>query len=513
MRTRTAVLAIVAFVLVATASAVLAVRMAARAIDETASVQAAEAPEIARLYIAKYGSLGAAAPTIVKRVTRNGLRVSLLDFKTGTWYNIRGRMPGRRGLRGPDVDAGPGGGSGATPNAGSGAAAAANRGGFGGPGGPDGFADGPGGGGAQGGPRRADWLAIIVAMMAGDTVHHTRIPGGLIAIFPDAEQILRVLRTIALALAFVCICSGAVLWLYVRGVNRAALRPLHETTIALHHLALRDFSPRTIMAGGGSAYDELARTYNAAVEAVSSAFAERRAAEIEMQRFIADAGHELRTPLTIVMGYLDIIDGGALADPNVAERITTGMRTEATRMRKLVDKLIILARMETPSDTDVRSNIDVVSLAQRVVESLEPLATQPIDVAGVPFAHVFASEDDVAEALTNIVENGLKYAPLSPIKITIERTGKRIVIAVTDRGPGMSTEEQRNAFERFYRGEKRGEVSGSGLGLAIAKRAIERAQGTISVTSVVGSGTTFTIELPELPISVGEPRPSQLAHR
>jgi len=501
MKSRAAVAGIVIVVLVATLGALLTVRMTARAIDETAAVQAAEAPEIARLYVAKYGSLAAAAPTIVKRVTRTGLRVTLLDFKTDTWYGPQGELRRPRELRpGPSNGGGP---PGFLP---------------GGPGlgGPAGFGDGPGGGpgpAGDAGPRRSNWAGIYVASLAGETVHRVRVTDGEITIFPEPAPLLAVLRTVAFALGFVVACSIAFLWLYVRGVRRAALRPLHETTLALRQLAQRDFSPRTIMAGEGSAYDDLAHTYNAAVEAVSSAFAERRAAESEMQRFIADAGHELRTPLTIVMGYLDIIDGGALADPKVAGRITAGMRTEATRMRKLIDKLIILARMETPSELDIRSNIDVVSLVARVIESLEPLTTQAIEVSGAPFAHVFVNEDDLAEALTNIIENGLKYAPQSNLEVRIERTAERIAIAVSDRGPGMTSDEQRNAFERFYRGDKRGEVSGSGLGLAIAKRAIERSRGTIRLESVAGAGTTFTIELPEMPISLTDARKSNLAHR
>jgi signal transduction histidine kinase len=168
--------------------------------------------------------------------------------------------------------------------------------------------------------------------------------------------------------------------------------------------------------------------------------------------------------------------------------------------------------METPSDVDTRSNIDVVTLAHRVIEALEPLTSVPINVTGVPFAHVYANEDDIAEALTNIIENALKYAPGSPIAVTIARTDDRIVVTIADRGPGMTSEEARNAFERFYRGETRGEVSGSGLGLAIAKRGVERARGTIRLHSTPGAGTTFIIELPEMPIAVDDPRTSRLAH-
>jgi signal transduction histidine kinase len=126
---------------------------------------------------------------------------------------------------------------------------------------------------------------------------------------------------------------------------------------------------------------------------------------------------------------------------------------------------------------------------------------------------VLVNEDELAEALTNIIENGLKYAPLSPIAIGVSRKAGTVVIEIADRGPGMTTDEQRNAFERFYRGEKRGEVSGSGLGLAIAKRAIERSRGSIRLRSVPSSGTTFTIELPASETVATDPRPVHMAHR
>jgi signal transduction histidine kinase len=520
MRSRAVVAAVIAFVLVATASAVFAVRLSAHALDDTAAVQAAEAPEIARIYIAKFGSLAAAAPTIAQHVMRSGLRVVVFDRHSGRWYNAAGAVSGpRSGLHafGPrgfdafDAQGAPAPQSGLEPP--DEHAALGNPPGT--PPGPPtgGFGDGPGpppGGGAI---HRGDRLGFFAVLLAGETAHRVRLSGGEIIVAAEPDAILGMVRTAALALLIVFAFSGTILWLYVRGVRRAALRPLHETTLALQRLAQRDFSPRTIMAGEGGAYDELARAYNAAVEAVASAFAERRAAESEMQRFIADAGHEMRTPLTIVMGYLDIIEGGALADPAIAARITGGMRTEATRMRRLIDKLIILARMETPSDFDARSDIDLVSLVQRVIESLEPLAQRPIDVDGLSFAHVYANEDDLAEALTNIIENAIKYAPQSPVSVRVLKADERILVEVADRGPGMTTDEARNAFERFYRGEKRGEVSGSGLGLAIAKRAVERSRGTIRLESVLGGGTTFTIEIPESPLAVGGPRPPSFARR
>jgi len=82
------------------------------------------------------------------------------------------------------------------------------------------------------------------------------------------------------------------------------------------------------------------------------------------------------------------------------------------------------------------------------------------------------------------------------VRVRIDRQDESIVISVSDRGPGMTTEERMNAFERFYRGDSRGEVSGSGLGLAIAKRAVERSGGTLTLETLAGNGTTLRITLP-----------------
>jgi signal transduction histidine kinase len=112
---------------------------------------------------------------------------------------------------------------------------------------------------------------------------------------------------------------------------------------------------------------------------------------------------------------------------------------------------------------------------------------------------VTADESEVYEALRNVVENALKHAPHSPVDVRVEADGDAVTVTVVDRGPGMGDEERTHAFERFYRGASRGAIDGSGLGLAIAKRAVERAQGEIALTSEPGFGTTVVLRLPIVP--------------
>ena len=108
---------------------------------------------------------------------------------------------------------------------------------------------------------------------------------------------------------------------------------------------------------------------------------------------------------------------------------------------------------------------------------------------------IVADRSELGEAIWNIIENALKYAPDAPIHLAARRDNGQSVITVRDEGPGMSESERVHAFERFYRGDERGEIAGTGLGLAIAKRAVERAGGDIAIDSAPGHGTAVTIAI------------------
>jgi signal transduction histidine kinase len=100
------------------------------------------------------------------------------------------------------------------------------------------------------------------------------------------------------------------------------------------------------------------------------------------------------------------------------------------------------------------------------------------------------------EAIKNVIDNALKYAPQSRVDVSTTQRDGTARVSVKDSGPGMDSADIVHAFDRFYRGSARGEVEGSGLGLAIAKRAVERAGGSIKTESAPGLGTTITLCLP-----------------
>lgn len=320
------------------------------------------------------------------------------------------------------------------------------------------------------------------------------VPGGRIVIAPDFAgfgHLLARYLTFVLPVGALAVLAA---WLIGRGVTRRAIAPLQNVALALRRIAAGNFAPEPLPAEQSS-LRELTAAYNDVAHRLTTATAERERNELQMRQFIADAGHELRTPLTIVMGYLGILQQGAVGDPAAVAHVYETMLGESRRMRDAIDKLILLARLERPAAPHTEL-VDAAAIAKRAVDALEPLAGDRIQMnLASPPAVVEADDGELYEAIKNIVENAVRYAPESPVTVDISGGNDGVTVAVGDRGPGMDSQDLEHAFDRFYRGGMRS-GDGSGLGLAIAKRAVERIGGTIAIESRLGAGTKVTISLP-----------------
>ncbi|HKE38018.1 MAG TPA: ATP-binding protein [Candidatus Baltobacteraceae bacterium] len=222
------------------------------------------------------------------------------------------------------------------------------------------------------------------------------------------------------------------------------------------------------------------RAYGVATQAVARALAEREAAAAEYQRFLADAGHELRTPLTILSGYIDVLSG--YEHDERQERALRGMRSASSRMRALVEKMLLLSRLE--STEKAPSVVSVADVSNEVAQDM--LSQHPnrhIVLKCDANAQVRIDEDDLYEAERNLVENALRYAPDSPVQVEANVRDGTVEIAVIDRGPGIPKDEQTMVFERFYRGRNNDGQEGTGLGLAIVRRVVERWNGSVALES------------------------------
>jgi signal transduction histidine kinase len=325
------------------------------------------------------------------------------------------------------------------------------------------------------------------------------VSGGTVVIAPDLAGFARLLERY---LTFVLPIGGLAVfgaWLIGRGITRRAITPLQDVSAALRRIAAGDFTPEPLLSSDGD-LRELTAAYNDVAHRLTTATAERDRNESQMRQFIADAGHELRTPLTVVMGYLEVLQQGVVRDEDGVARIHETMLSESRRMRASIDKLILLARLERPAAPRTEP-VDAATVVQRAADALEPLAGPnrfALNLEPVP-AFIEADESELYEAIKNVVENAVRYAPDSSVALDVASGDTRITVTVSDRGPGMAPQDLQHAFDRFYRGASHTNAEGSGLGLAIAKRAVERVGGTIAIESRTGEGTRVTMSFPRVP--------------
>ncbi len=324
------------------------------------------------------------------------------------------------------------------------------------------------------------------------------VDGGYVAFMHSPWIIFANLEPYWLIIVSIGVVAVLFSWFIGRVFSRHALAPLTEVTGSLQALALGDYTQRRFVTAGGDEIARLTEAYNDAAASVATAMDERKNTEARMRQFVADAGHELRTPLTVIAGYIDVLRRGAIEEPKVAKQILGTMALEKEHMRGLIDRLMRLARMDAEAPIQPMP-IAVQEFLRDQCEAARRLDDQRhIDYSVEGVKEIFADRAELGEAFWNILENALKYAPGAAIHLRAVTEGDEVVLTVNDQGPGMTEAERLHAFERFYRGDARGEMPGTGLGLAIAKRAVDRAGGTIRIDSAPGHGTTVTIRLPQV---------------
>lgn len=220
-------------------------------------------------------------------------------------------------------------------------------------------------------------------------------------------------------------------------------------------------------------------------------------------QFVSDASHELRTPLT----SLKTINEVAIRRPNLssasAKELFAENVEEISRLQELTDGLLQLARPDSvPLAMAPVSLQEIASDAMNRI--IRPAQSKNITVDDtVPSIQVFGNRQALVQVLTILLDNAIKYSPAnSTISLSGEQKGKNGIVHIKDTGIGIEPKDLPHIFERFYRADKsrseqqRESASGYGIGLSIAHKIIHRHHGTISVTSELGKGSTFSIQLP-----------------
>ena len=211
------------------------------------------------------------------------------------------------------------------------------------------------------------------------------------------------------------------------------------------------------------------------------------------KKFLQNTSHELKTPLMSIQGYAEAIKDGVVEGKEAEESLDIIIE-ESQRLKKVVEEIIYLTKLENADDTFELTYFKIGLLAEGVVKSLKALAAEKqidVEIKGDLETGGYFDEGKLRRALINIIANCLRYAKRKVI-IDLLNNGSYLKIKIFDDGPGLKDGEEEKIFHRFYKGEQ----GGSGLGLAITRAIIEGHGGSIEAFKREPTGAVFVITLP-----------------
>ena len=303
--------------------------------------------------------------------------------------------------------------------------------------------------------------------------------------------------SLASAAVLVLPASMAVAWWLARSITRR----LGRITTAARAIARGDLH-QSIPDEGGDEVAELAAAFNMMSREVA-------ASHRQLREFVANASHELRTPLTSIQGFSQALLDGALPGPDGAEQAGHIIFEESGRMRRLVEDLLYLSKVEAAGQAASRQAVDVAALLREELRRLRPAAQhrdQRVEATIAELPGVLGDRDQLDRLFGNLIDNARKYTPAGEtIRLRAWVDAGALHVDVHNTGSCIPAEDLPHVFERFYRVDKsrarsrtevRGSVEGSGLGLAIAQEVAERHGGRIIAASDPATGTSFRVTLP-----------------
>jgi len=290
------------------------------------------------------------------------------------------------------------------------------------------------------------------------------------------------------ALAFLAVLLASYL------VGARVSLPLRRMAAIAARVDAGELEPRIHEAGGpGDEVRVLADAFNHMLDRLSEAFAGQRA-------FVADASHELRTPLTVIRGQLEVLSAQQHHPIEEVRRVERLVQAEVSRITRLVDDLLLLAKSEERQFLHVEP-IDVRPYVEDLWDGMSLTAERKFELSPIPDGALQADPDRLAQALRNLVRNAIEHTtvPDGLVRLDVEEVANEgLRFVVEDDGPGIAPDQRERIFDRFHRTDSaRDRASGgTGLGLAIVRAIAQAHQGSVTAGDRAGGGAKAELELP-----------------
>lgn len=305
----------------------------------------------------------------------------------------------------------------------------------------------------------------------------------------DSFVYMTALFSIQIAISIVCL--AVIIFIGIYGTKRS-LKPLIEIAETAKNITENNLNTRIKETGNDDELDQLIKSLNQMIGQLESAFDAQK-------QFVSDASHELRIPLTVIQGYSDILSSWGKENPQLLEESVDSINEEIQNMKKLVEELLLITRLENNYFTQKFEPADLGELVTKVYNECEMIdATHSFELTRADPCLVKCNESLILQALRALADNSMKYTPAQgKICFSCTETANRCILSVTDTGIGIPESELENVRRRFFRvdSDRSRETGGTGLGLSIIESIVKLHRGELVIESTLGQGTNMKIIL------------------
>lgn len=288
------------------------------------------------------------------------------------------------------------------------------------------------------------------------------------------------------------VCVSSVIGTVITAwIGKYYLSPVTQVIEATKRVAKGDFTVRLPEENGGGEMNDLVRSFNRMT---------RELGGIELFRtdFINSFSHEFKTPIVSIRGFARQLQRDDITDEERREYATI-IADESTRLANLATNILLLSKLENQQIVTEQTEFHLDEQLRSCILLLEKQWTQKKLELVIDLDEVVChgNAEMLSQAWVNLINNAIKFTPEGgTIGISLCKMDGKAMVQVSDTGIGMDKETCKHIFEKFYQGEKSHHGEGNGLGLSLVQRIVALSHGKISVESVKGKGTTFTVQLP-----------------
>lgn len=333
-------------------------------------------------------------------------------------------------------------------------------------------------------------MSVAVPMKNSDTII------GAVYLMSSVEDVDKTIGYIQTSQFIFSALISVLVGMLSLGMSYVVTSPIDEVIVVAKAISKGDFSKRARV-NGKNELAQMASTLNYMCDELEMIEEKRR-------KFVSDASHELKTPLATIKLICDSIVSTENPDSEMVREFLSDLSDEVDRLTRIVERLLMLTKMDSGTTAPKFETVDPVSLINAVVRKLTPTANSKnialyAEVETENTHQMMLDYDKIWEAVYNITDNAIKYSPDGGyVKVSNENLSDSIVIKIEDNGPGIPDGDKERVFERFYRldDSRARDTGGTGLGLAIAKEAVVMHGGTIEILDSEENGCIFKITIP-----------------